>query len=242
MQRNRNKALHAKISPDPVPIVIPFLANKPWDTPQAAKAYTLGNRVNPATGQIELLRTVTRGEVLPRSDHYKKRLTPQQWDFLITATSLRNALAKNDELATNKFFARLIVLDRDLAAGQHRAVGEREGLESLTQPEARDLLRKGPAFCAVWISQFLGGFLSRSHLTYWVRDGTSNLELGLYCPNLGTALAVQMIIGGMIRVCPHCETTFLAKLPNQSCCSIRCREAHRVARHRARKKIKTEGR
>src|SRR5215469_11698102 len=90
-------------------------------------------------------------------------------------------------------------------------------------------------FPLIWITQFLEKFLSRTRLTYWVRNGSSELQPAVFCPDLGTAMAVHVILNGAMRVCPHCGTIFTAQhLKQQYTCSVRCREAHRIARFRAR--------
>jgi hypothetical protein len=63
----------------------------------------------------------------------------------------------------------------------------------------------------------------------------------LFCPYEPTALYVRALLGfaGTTRglaVCPHCGTFFIQDRTDQQYCTIAHREAHRVARWRARKK------
>lgn len=66
----------------------------------------------------------------------------------------------------------------------------------------------------------------------------------LYCADLKTGLYVKgllSLIGGKcFRVCPYCDQPFFQTRPDQNYCSIPHREAHRVARWRARQKAMSE--
>jgi hypothetical protein len=63
----------------------------------------------------------------------------------------------------------------------------------------------------------------------------------LVCPTLSAAFLLRTLMSAVganvgIRLCPNCGNVFLQKRPDQNYCSVRCREAHRVARFRARQK------
>ncbi len=59
----------------------------------------------------------------------------------------------------------------------------------------------------------------------------------MLCPDLSSALAYLLFFDGM-AVCPHCQKLFKKKAGRrQACCSVKCRETHRMARWRDRKKI-----
>jgi len=79
-------------------------------------------------------------------------------------------------------------------------------------------------------------------LTFWYtrpdEQGKKLLLPGLYCPDTQTAAAARWLLGRSLRVCTHCQTVFLAKRPKQTAHSVKCREAHRVARWHARRKLK----
>jgi hypothetical protein len=59
--------------------------------------------------------------------------------------------------------------------------------------------------------------------------------IGIYCSDYQTAIAAKMILGS-VRICFRCNKPFIAKRPKQNCCKVECREAHRLARWRAKKK------
>lgn len=74
------------------------------------------------------------------------------------------------------------------------------------------------------------------------------LAPGLFCPDISTALLVHAIMAALgtkakanvgLRLCPKCGRPFLQRRKDQFYCSIRCREAHRVERWRARQKRST---
>lgn len=63
----------------------------------------------------------------------------------------------------------------------------------------------------------------------------------LYCGHEPSALYVRALLGlagttKTLMVCPHCGTPFIQERTDQQYCSVAHREAHRVARWRARKK------
>jgi len=68
----------------------------------------------------------------------------------------------------------------------------------------------------------------------------------LVCPTVSAAFLLRTLMSAAganvgIRLCPNCGNVFLQKRPDQNYCSVRCREAHRVARFRARKKSRPKG-
>ena len=62
----------------------------------------------------------------------------------------------------------------------------------------------------------------------------------LYCPDLQSGIHVQALLrvagGRAFRICPYCDDAFLQGRTNQDYCSLAHREAHRVARWRAKQK------
>lgn len=91
------------------------------------------------------------------------------------------------------------------------------------------------------LAQVIGEIMSPARLVYWFNAKRNRMETGIYCPDLRTAVLVELVIGDSFRICPQCRTTFWGE-GDQVCCSFKCREAHRVARHRARQKTKKGGR
>jgi len=236
VKRYGNKSLQ-----DSLPVVVPVGGETghkwgPWDTEQAAKKWILGHLVT-GEGRLQLLRVVTRQEVIfKKHPKFWQALTKQEWDYLVTVQALRIALAETDQFAATKFLPRLLALYRDLVTSEDRGPKEFLGREWLPMPSAEILSQQQTShpLVAIWISQFLEKVLSRTHLTFWVRDGTADLLPAVYCPDIGTAVAVQMIFNGMVRICPNCEKTFVANTNKQEFCGVKCR----VARFRARKQEK----
>lgn len=75
-------------------------------------------------------------------------------------------------------------------------------------------------------------------IVYWNigKGKTVVVTPGIYCPDYKTAITVKVILDTDFRVCPRCHSPFVAKRPKQQCCSIECREAHRVARWREKQR------
>ena len=66
-------------------------------------------------------------------------------------------------------------------------------------------------------------------------------RMGMFCPNYQGAAVYCMFFNGL-RVCLHCQSLFSTERSNKDCCSPECRDAHRVARWRDRKKTEAEQR
>jgi hypothetical protein len=240
--RYRKESLHTAYQ---LPVLVPVGEPRweAWDTPEAANRWTLGTLVDAETGFLKTLRVVARGEV---SGKLRAAFSEDQLDWFIAIASLIDALRKNDNYAAKKFFARLLVLYHDaktLHPKPRKTRSEKDEEVQLTHPEAEQLLRTKPELSAVWVTRFLGKFLSRARLVYWVRNGSSTPEPGMYCPDFYMAIVVHVLLGRAFRICPHCGVTFATGRPKQpkNYCSLRCQGAHRVARFRARNKNEKEG-
>jgi len=89
------------------------------------------------------------------------------------------------------------------------------------------------------LQRLLNHAVRNARLMLWRRTNEKALLPAIYCPDAATALYVSALvkIGGFraLLVCPHCGNAFLQQRSDQDYCSIRCREAHRVARWRAEK-------
>ena len=79
--------------------------------------------------------------------------------------------------------------------------------------------------------------MKRCHLVLWLNTKRERLEPGILCTNLETALFVRGALRDL-RACPCCDNPFLPNRPDQTYCSLRCRERHRKRRERARSKKK----
>ncbi len=92
------------------------------------------------------------------------------------------------------------------------------------------------------LSQRLSRLLDGVQIVLWW-DGARFLP-ALYCAGgVVEAILVRLLLtiaagekGLGLRVCPHCSKLFLQARPDQSYCSVPCREAHRLARYRERQK------
>jgi hypothetical protein len=82
--------------------------------------------------------------------------------------------------------------------------------------------------------------LKSARLVLWSSRGKP--VPAIFCPDNMTALFVSALLGRVsgrnLAVCPKCGAPFVQKRPNEKYCSIRHREAHRVARWRASKTTK----
>jgi len=87
------------------------------------------------------------------------------------------------------------------------------------------------------LSYLLSDALSNARLVLW--SSPSGLRPGLYCPDMKTAyfaffLTKIFLGGGGWGVCPKCGRVFVKNRADQNYCTISHREAHSVARWRAR--------
>lgn len=231
MSRYRDKSLREAMAV-PLPVVIPVDS---WGVSKT-KGADLGTLADADTGYLQTVRAVQWKDVAGKM----RVFTPQQLDWFQTAAGLVEAFKKDDRLAAEKMFARLLVLYRDVKAKRPASSPTRPKDDPsilLAQPEAKSLLEKKPEFSAVWVTQFLSKFLSRARFVYWVRGEGSMPQPAIYCPDLYMAVVVHVLLDRTFRICPHCMTTFVQR-PNQpkEYCSLRCQGAHRQARLRRRRK------
>jgi hypothetical protein len=103
---------------------------------------------------------------------------------------------------------------------------------------ARTLARHNSSIAEAELSSIVSKNLSGVALKLWW-NGERFLP-ALFCPSLKAALYVETLLrsvhGGALAVCPRCSTPFVQTRSNKHYCSIQCREAHRVARYRAKLK------
>lgn len=123
----------------------------------------------------------------------------------------------------------------------------KETRSPLVQLVARRMMEKpgvSPrAFARDSIEHTICRSIESVRLVIWQREG--KLAPGLFCPDVSLAFLVHALMSALgpkgnvgLRLCPKCSGPFLQKRKDQSYCSIRCREAHRVQRFRARKKAR----
>jgi hypothetical protein len=149
--------------------------------------------------------------------------------------SLREALESGDALLAGKLAQSYKPLLRDIMTRYFP-----DSKLPLTQNDleavARFLMsgnRRDTA--AAILSQLLTRELCEAKLVLWrTQSGTIP---AMYCHDARTAIFVRALIGP-VTICPRCDSVFTRKRPDQRYCTIRCREAHRVARWRATPKGK----
>jgi hypothetical protein len=94
------------------------------------------------------------------------------------------------------------------------------------------------------VSQAVGGLLQNAQIVLWWMNGS--FRQAIYCPDMKVALYIQTFfiapVSGLgFRICPYDGEQFFQKQPNQDYCCPAHRDAHRVARFRAKKKEKKDG-
>jgi len=168
---------------------------------------------------------VNREDVLRVLEETPAGKTPRgfredEWRIVQAAYSLKNALdpknAEKDELELEHAFQLLgINYPTGSRGGRSQELWEVVALDKLTD------------------------ILSSARLIYWIDDrrGKGQLSPGIYCPNFKAAVIVSALFGDSFRICPKCRTVFFG---GNTYCTLKCQGAHRVARHRARQRVKKE--
>src|SRR5215469_17663850 len=116
-------------------------------------------------------------------------LNAQRWNILSGVISLKNAIASKDELAMKNLLPRFVGFHQDAFADRYKKEHPDEDANGLDaeitlpwlklasqNPKWVDGALKDPLILMVWLTQFFERFLSRSRMTYWVKDGTSELQ------------------------------------------------------------------
>jgi hypothetical protein len=150
---------------------------------------------------------------------------------------LIQAVRAKDSLAASTASQKLQHLEPDLVDALSQEtfqliVAFNEG--TTTRPDANSF--------AGLLSRTLSEATKTVALVLW-RKGTEIIP-ALYCPTIGVAFYLRALMksssGTAFRICPRCGDPYLQQQSNQEYCSIRCREAYRVARWRANKERKKE--
>ena len=154
-------------------------------------------------------------------------LSARDRDAFLTIANMRAAIKGNDQLALQKVTERL----GELSGTARLNVDFRHYLATLSSlPPDHGL------------ALLVTNHLRSARLVLLWSGGT--FGTALLCPDVKTALYVRLFMGIMgartLRICPHCGEPFLQDRPDQDYCLVAHREAHRVARWRARKKLKAQ--
>jgi hypothetical protein len=184
------------------------------------------------------VRTVSEKEVdddvtrMRREPKYLGVLTRKQWMYVQGINLLKRATDHKDRLAIEKACSLLCDYNPDADPEPGCWVPAPPALLAET------LLSAAPAVRKVLTADFFSRPFYETRLVYWIKAKTKPfpMGLGLYCPDLKAAFVVTLLLRDTFRICPRCQKTFRAKHTEQVCCSVKCREAHRIARWRARQK------
>jgi hypothetical protein len=84
--------------------------------------------------------------------------------------------------------------------------------------------------------------LENVRLILWKKEPDRKLAPGLFCLSIRSAFWIRALMSGIgttkgFRICPKCGNVFCQKRSDQEYCSMKCREAHRIERWRAKRKI-----
>lgn len=150
----------------------------------------------------------------------------KQQQEIVAAAQLVDAVEKRDRLAARNAFA-----------------GLAKSESALLQHLASEAPEKFKSYLQIRLDQVISERMKSAHLVVWNFRGKP--VLAVYCPDNVTALYTKLLMnrvsGRGLAVCPKCGLPFVQKRPNQDYCSLQHREAHRVARWRASKTDKKEG-
>jgi hypothetical protein len=154
---------------------------------------------------------------------------------LLALIGLRQALEADDPLSVEKREEAYLKVMAELLA-RMRGLSE-PARETFHTAMARLFAERGKSLNV--LERLLTDALRNARLILWRPKNEDRLLPAIYCPDSATALYVRALVkiarGTGVSVCPRCDNPFLQQRSDQHYCSIRCREAHRVARWRAAK-------
>ncbi len=212
-----------------IPVLIPCEAGKPCDGLANFYAHLL----------FEEVRIVKPEEL----KNLRTSLKPDEARFLADCLALRVAANKRDQLALEGPYERLwpfitgqanwpspvkvIQIDPDFHLGW-------------PDPGVAKAFASGASGELSWIHVFLPQLVTNAlrdvKLVLWWFKKQQKFIPAIFCPDLKTALFLKGLLGE-IRICPRCNKPFVPLNANIDYCSPAHREAHRVARWRAQKKL-----
>ncbi|MFZ0278439.1 MAG: hypothetical protein WA254_03875 [Candidatus Sulfotelmatobacter sp.] len=168
---------------------------------------------------------ILRDKDLKQTGEIWQSITREQREEIIATANLISAIEKQDSLAAKKASIAL--------AGSK-------------SPELRKIVSevadKIASYPQTQLDETISARLKSAQLVVWNYHGKPTLAI--FCPSIVTALFAKLLLsrvsGKGLAVCPQCGIPFVTKRPNQDYCSIKHREAHRVARYRAKKTINSK--
>jgi hypothetical protein len=215
---------------------------------------------NVADGYVrdQAVRVVTKEEVIELG--YKATTAKREpkggirWLYLLNLKLLLDAGERKDLTAARKAAEQILPY---LPISSVRVKSDQAGfVRALVEHSAKDALGDGFQLALLISGTVLGccpQLFLRSNVrerTRWyerngiVDDGREPPAMrnelpirAMMCPDFNRAAAYKLFFDGL-GVCPRCQKLFAKTgAPNQACCSVQCRESHRMARWRERKKI-----
>jgi hypothetical protein len=188
-------------------------------------------------GPVRVLQDKDLDKNTQRGRKLWKELNKREKERLLALISFRKAIEESDALAIANLEA---AYGRVLAEVLHLELPDHAETPSAIQTFARLFAKNlGPSTGAPQriLADVLSSVLRKAHLVLWWTDPDHRFLPAIYCPDVATALYVRALVrfvgGKSFLVCPHCGDFFVQQRSDQDYCSIRCREAHRVARWRA---------
>jgi hypothetical protein len=156
--------------------------------------------------------------------------------------TVRQFVQGQGEVSTQNQILNLVELVRAIEAKDVLAMERATiNLKSSQGPLAlgiTEALMKEPGYIESMLARDLSSRLDDVRLVMWQWQGRTSPAL--LCPDIATALLIRVVMSAVgaragLRLCPKCGQIFLQKRQDQDYCSVKCREAHRVARWRAQK-------
>jgi endogenous inhibitor of DNA gyrase (YacG/DUF329 family) len=225
-----------------IPVLIPCVQKE-----QDGVANFYGGEIVRERGELVALyqpvRALRDDELTRKSEAGKKLwkgLEPAEQERLMGLIALRKALESRDALAMEKLehMYRKLVPDIRHCSWPPPSLDEPETMtEVIKVATARTMAQSGTPKPPGYLPLLLTRALRRARLVLWWHDKERRFLPAIYCPDVATALYVRALVGIVggraLLVCPRCGKPFVQERSDQDYCSIRCREAHRVARWRA---------
>jgi hypothetical protein len=176
--------------------------------------------------QSRSVRVITSDELNTKNERFRRDSTvrAEEWKFLRGVKMLKSAHERGDAHAAREAYEMLgPYLYGPPKSPEHAAAIELSVNYSSPERPLAALITKA---------------LRDVRIVYWNVGKGKNVVVtpGIYCPDYKAAVTTKYILETDFRVCPRCHKPFVAKRPKQHCCSIECREAHRVARWRQKQR------
>ena len=103
---------------------------------------------------------------------------------------------------------------------------------------AKQTLRERMRYPLAELAAQLNQRMAKARFVMWWVDKEKKFAPGIYCPDLSTALAASLVshiaAPKAVAICERCENRFIRTKSVQRFCSLRCGNADRKARQRAK--------